>query len=171
MRASSRRAAAARYAANPSAVIALFALLVMYVIAALAPWLATHDPIALLPQSFVNHPPSRDLLFGTDYVGRDVFSRVLYGTRLSLAIALLATAISVIVGTGYGLVAGFVGGTWFGVLAPAQTPMQVVNRLSSEIGAILRVPDVAQTFNDRGIEPVGNTPTEFRAFIEAETRR
>ena len=68
-------------------------------------------------------------------------------------------------------VAGFVGGTWFGVLAPAQTPMQVVNRLSSEIGAILRVPDVAQTFNDRGIEPVGNTPTEFRAFIEAETRR
>jgi tripartite-type tricarboxylate transporter receptor subunit TctC len=68
-------------------------------------------------------------------------------------------------------VAGFVGGTWFGVLAPAQTPMQVVNRLSSEIGAILRVPEVAQTFNDRGIEPVGNTPTEFRAFIEAETRR
>jgi peptide/nickel transport system permease protein len=110
MRASSRRAAAARYAANPSAVIALFALLVMYVIAALAPWLATHDPIALLPQSFVNHPPSRDLLFGTDYVGRDVFSRVLYGTRLSLAIALLATVISVILGTAYGLVAGFVGG-------------------------------------------------------------
>src|ERR1019366_2098786 len=68
-------------------------------------------------------------------------------------------------------VAGFVGGTWFGVLAPAQTPMQVVNRLSSEIGAILRVPEVEETFNDPGIGPVGNTPTEFRAFIEAETRR
>jgi peptide/nickel transport system permease protein len=108
--ASPRRVAAARFATHPSAVVALFALLVMYVISALAPWLATHDPIALLPQSFVNHPPSRELLFGTDYVGRDVFSRVLYGTRLSLAIALLATVISVIVGTGYGLVAGFVGG-------------------------------------------------------------
>jgi peptide/nickel transport system permease protein len=107
---SARRSAAARYAAHPSAVVALFALLAMYVIAGLAPWLATHDPIALMPQSFVNNPPSRGFLFGTDYVGRDVFSRVLYGTRLSLTIALLATVISVIIGTSYGLIAGFVGG-------------------------------------------------------------
>jgi peptide/nickel transport system permease protein len=105
-----RRAAFARYAAHPSAVIALVVLLVMYVIAALAPWLATHDPTALMEQALVNHPPSRQLLFGTDYVGRDVFSRVLFGTRLSLTIALLATMISVIVGTAYGLVAGFMGG-------------------------------------------------------------
>jgi len=103
-------AAFARYAAHPSAVIALFALLAMYVISALAPWLATRDPIALMEQALVNHPPSRDLIFGTDYVGRDVFSRVLYGTRLSLTIALLATVISVIVGTAYGLTAGFIGG-------------------------------------------------------------
>jgi peptide/nickel transport system permease protein len=107
---SRRRAALARYAAHPSAVIALFALLFMYVVAALAPVLATHDPIALVSQSLVNQPPSRELLFGTDYAGRDVFSRVLYGTRLSLTIALLATVISLLVGTGYGIVAGFVGG-------------------------------------------------------------
>lgn len=104
------RAAFVRYAAHPSAIIALVILLVMYVIAALAPWLATHDPTALMEQALVNHPPSRELLFGTDYVGRDVFSRVLYGARLSLTIALLATVISVIVGTAYGLVAGFMGG-------------------------------------------------------------
>lgn len=105
------RGAFARYAAHPSAVIALAALIVLYVIAAFAPWLATHDPIAILAQALVNHPPSRELLFGTDYAGRDVFSRVLYGTRISLTIALLATVISVIIGTAYGATAGFMGGT------------------------------------------------------------
>jgi peptide/nickel transport system permease protein len=103
--------ALARYAAHPSAVIALLALIVLYVLAALAPWLATHDPIGILAQSLVNHPPSRELLFGTDFAGRDVFSRVLYGTRISITIALLATVISVIVGTAYGAAAGFVGGS------------------------------------------------------------
>jgi tripartite-type tricarboxylate transporter receptor subunit TctC len=68
-------------------------------------------------------------------------------------------------------VAGFAGGTWFGVLAPAQTPSRIVERLASEIGTILRAPDVAQNFNDRGIEPVGNSPAEFRAFIESESQR
>jgi peptide/nickel transport system permease protein len=109
-RASPRRAASARYAAHPSAVLALFTLLAFYVVALLAPWLSTHDPIEILAQAFVNHPPSRELLFGTDYAGRDVFSRVLYGTRFSLTIALLATVISVVVGTAYGLIAGYSGG-------------------------------------------------------------
>ncbi len=68
-------------------------------------------------------------------------------------------------------VAGFVGGTWFGVLAPARTPSPVVERLNKEIGAILRASDVVQTFTDRGIEPVGNSAAEFRAFIESESRR
>ncbi len=66
---------------------------------------------------------------------------------------------------------GFSGGTWWGVLAPARTPAAVVERVSKEIAAILRAPDVAQVFNDRGFEAVGNTPAEFRAFIESETRR
>jgi peptide/nickel transport system permease protein len=109
--ASRARAVLARYATHPSAVIALVALVVLYVLAALSPWLATHDPIEILAQALVNHPPSRELLFGTDFAGRDVFSRVLYGTRISLTIALLATAISVVIGTAYGATAGFVGGT------------------------------------------------------------
>ena len=110
-RASPAREALARYAAHRSAVLALIALIALYVISALAPWLATHDPIEILSQSLVNHPPSRELLFGTDFAGRDVFSRVLYGTRISLAIALIATVISVVIGTAYGATAGFVGGT------------------------------------------------------------
>lgn len=68
-------------------------------------------------------------------------------------------------------VAGFTGGTWWGVLAPARTPAPVVDRLSREIAAIVRAPDVTQTFTERGFEAVGNNPAEFRAFIESETRR
>ena len=104
------RAALARYAAHPSAVLALIALVSLYVLSALAPWLATHDPIAILERTLSNHAPSRAFLFGTDYAGRDVFSRVLYGARISLSIALLATSIAVVVGTLWGVTAGFYGG-------------------------------------------------------------
>lgn len=68
-------------------------------------------------------------------------------------------------------VSGFLGGTWFGVLAPARTSAPIVSRVSKEIGAVLHAPDVAQTFNDRGFEPAGGTPNDFRAFIESESRR
>lgn len=68
-------------------------------------------------------------------------------------------------------VAGFTTGTWWGVLAPARTPAPAVGRLAKEIAAIVRTSEVAQIFTERGFEPVGNTPTEFRAFIESETRR
>ena len=104
------RAAMARYAAHPSAVPAMVALIALYVLSALAPWLATHDPIAILEQALSNQPPSRAFLFGTDYAGRDVFSRVMYGARISLSIALLATSIAVVVGTLWGITAGFSGG-------------------------------------------------------------
>ena len=102
--------ALARYAAHPSAVIALAVLIVLYCVAAFAPWLASHDPIEILAPSLVNHAPSATFVFGTDYAGRDVFSRVLYGARLSLTVALLATLISVLIGTAYGVTAGFAGG-------------------------------------------------------------
>ncbi|HEX2829657.1 MAG TPA: tripartite tricarboxylate transporter substrate binding protein [Burkholderiales bacterium] len=66
---------------------------------------------------------------------------------------------------------GFTGGTWWGVLAPARTPAPVVQRLSGEIAKIVRAPDVAKDFAERGFEPVGNTPADFRAFIESESKR
>ena len=65
----------------------------------------------------------------------------------------------------------FAGGTWFGLLAPARTPATAVARLNREIATILHAPDVVQTFTERGIEPVGNSAADFRAFIEAESRR
>lgn len=66
---------------------------------------------------------------------------------------------------------GFTGGTWFGVLAPTGTPAPVIERLHEAIAAIVRSPEVRQAFEQRGIEPVGNTPREFSRFVETEIAR
>jgi tripartite-type tricarboxylate transporter receptor subunit TctC len=58
--------------------------------------------------------------------------------------------------------------TWYGVWAPAATPAAIVQRLSSEIAAIVRLPEVRAQFEKLGAEPVGNTPAEFTAFTKAE---
>lgn len=55
-------------------------------------------------------PPSWDHLFGTDQIGRDMFSRVIYGSRVSLKIGFLATGLMIVIGVVYGAVAGFFGG-------------------------------------------------------------
>jgi tripartite-type tricarboxylate transporter receptor subunit TctC len=63
---------------------------------------------------------------------------------------------------------GFSMSTWYGVWAPAGTPAAVVQRLSSEISSIVRLPEVRSQFEKLGAEPVGNTPAEFTAFAKAE---
>jgi tripartite-type tricarboxylate transporter receptor subunit TctC len=68
-------------------------------------------------------------------------------------------------------VPGFVSGSWAGVLAPGGTPKPIVDRLSSEIAKIVRLPDVRTRLAELGVEPSGNTPSEFRAFMEAEVTR
>lgn len=63
---------------------------------------------------------------------------------------------------------GFNMSTWYGVWAPAGTPSAIVQRLSSEIGAIVRMPEVRAQLTKLGAEPVGNTPDEFAAFAKSE---
>jgi tripartite-type tricarboxylate transporter receptor subunit TctC len=65
---------------------------------------------------------------------------------------------------------GFLAGTWFGLLAPVKTPAALIERLHREVTKILRAPEVEATFAERGIEPVGNTPEEFRTFIDAQAK-
>jgi len=66
---------------------------------------------------------------------------------------------------------GFVSGSWAGLLAPGGTPRPIVDRLSGEIQRIVRQPEVRARIIDLGTEPVGNTPDEFRAFMESEVTR
>ncbi|WP_263377829.1 ABC transporter permease [Granulicella paludicola] len=77
--------------------------------ALLAPWIAPHDPAKLnLSARLIG--PSASHWFGTDELGRDVFSRTLYGARVSLSVAVAVVALSLALGLAFGMAAGFYGG-------------------------------------------------------------
>jgi peptide/nickel transport system permease protein len=77
--------------------------------ALLAPAIAPHDPLAVSPRDRLRDP-SLDHLFGTDELGRDIFSRVLHGARLSLSVALVSVLFAVVIGVVVGMLAGYFGG-------------------------------------------------------------
>jgi len=79
------------------------------VLAVFAPLLATHDPFASSFTS-IRKPPSAEFLLGTDEIGRDIFSRLLYGARASLMAGVVSVAIALAIGVPLGLVAGYFGG-------------------------------------------------------------
>ena len=94
---------------NPLGIIGVSIILLILVSALLAPVFSTHDPLELDTNRRLS-PPSREHFFGTDSSGRDIFSRVIYGTRYSLLAACIVVGIAVAVGTIVGLVAGYPGG-------------------------------------------------------------
>jgi peptide/nickel transport system permease protein len=93
-------------AAGPIVVLAIACLVLVALSAIFAPWLAPHDPLQLAPELRLK-PPSADFPLGTDGYGRDLYSRILYGGRISLAIGIGAALISVTIGLMIGLVSGF----------------------------------------------------------------
>ena len=100
---------------HPVTIICLMICATFILVAALGPLILPKDP---LTQSFLARlkPPSAEYWFGTDRYGRDVFSRVLSGTRWSLLLGLSAPLISGVIGTLIGALAGFYGG-WFDRIA------------------------------------------------------
>ncbi len=58
--------------------------------------------------------------------------------------------------------------TWYGLLAPAATPPDIVAKLNAEVAAILKSPEISDRLSKEGADPVGNTPAEFRKFIQSE---
>lgn len=97
---------------NKSSVAGLIIVLTVILLAILAPWIAPYPEDAGKVVHFdrMLHPPSADYWFGTDEVGRDIFSRVLYGARISLSLGFFVILISLIIGVPLGLIAGFWGG-------------------------------------------------------------
>jgi peptide/nickel transport system permease protein len=105
------RIAMRQFRRNRLAIIGLVCIIALYLATLLTPLLAPWDPIAqrdIAQTSML--PPSTEHWFGTDRFGRDIFSRVLYGARISLSIGFIATAISITVGTLLGAIAGYAGG-------------------------------------------------------------
>jgi peptide/nickel transport system permease protein len=94
---------------RPVVVGAMMVLVAFVAVALGAPVVAPHDPYALIPGG-VLQPPSSRYPFGTDELGRDIASRVIYGTRISLQVGMVTVGISLLGGTSVGLLAGFYGG-------------------------------------------------------------
>lgn len=94
---------------NPLFILYAVLALLVILVAVLAPLIATHDPYAAVLADAVQ-APSAEHWFGTDKMGRDLFSRVIYGARTSLTAAISLVVIIVVVGTLLGIVAGYFGG-------------------------------------------------------------
>jgi peptide/nickel transport system permease protein len=92
---------------NPTVAIGGALLLLLVLIGIFAPYLWTVDPTALAPARRTR-PPSELYWFGTDALGRDVYSRVLYGTRVSLTVGLSVAVLATFAGLVIGLISGFV---------------------------------------------------------------
>lgn len=93
---------------NKLATISLIVILIYCFCAIFAPFVAPHDP-TLQNYDNVRAYPSKEHILGTDELGRDVFSRIIYGSRISLVIGIVPTTISMVIGTILGLMAGFMG--------------------------------------------------------------
>jgi peptide/nickel transport system permease protein len=97
-----------RFAKHKGAVVGVFIVAVVAAAALLAPVIAPYSPTELTVD--ILQGPSREHLFGTDELGRDVFSRVLYGARISPGIGVIAILLAGVVGTALGLISGYAGG-------------------------------------------------------------
>ena len=98
-----------RLLANKAAVAGGIILLILIFLAIFAPWIAPHS------YSYQNlelgaQPPSGNFLLGTDPLGRDLFSRILYGARVSLLVGFVATGVALVIGVSWGIIAGYFGG-------------------------------------------------------------
>ena len=107
--------ASQQFMRNHAALAGFFILLALGLAAVFAPWLSPYDPTALkLSEKLL--PPSPSHWMGTDYFGRDVMTRIVWGGRVSLSVAFLVVFYSLLVGVPIGLVSGFVGGRLDNVL-------------------------------------------------------
>lgn len=99
-----------RFRKRPVAVIGLLIVLGCILIALITPWVAPFDPYTPDFNSILAKPGAKHIL-GTDELGRDIFSRILYGSRISLMVGLVTVALAALVGVPLGLIAGYYGGT------------------------------------------------------------
>src|SRR5215208_6562615 len=94
---------------NRLTIVGLIIVAILVIVALFAPWIATHD-VGATNLSLRYLPPSAQYLFGTDSTGRDIFSRVVFGTRISLKVGIIVVSVSAVIGTLLGAVAGYYGG-------------------------------------------------------------
>ena len=98
-----------RLSRNRAAMFGGFILIMLIICAVLAPWLAPYS-YSFQDLNLGASPPSSEHLLGTDILGRDLLSRILYGARISLLVGFVATGVALVIGVSWGIVAGYIGG-------------------------------------------------------------
>ena len=93
---------------NLPVLLALLLLAMLVLMALVGPYLASHDPLAIDLDN-LRQPPGRTHLLGTDNIGRDILSRIIAGARISLVVGVVASLVSLCIGTFFGLIAGYFG--------------------------------------------------------------
>ena len=124
---------------HPLAIIGLVLIAIFLLCALSAPWLAPHDP-AQLDLSARLMPPTTAHWFGTDELGRDIFSRIVFGSRISMIVAVSVVGLSLAVGLVAGCVSGFYGG-W----ADTVVNIYITNAFLALPGILLAIAFVAFT--------------------------
>lgn len=121
-----------RFARNRMALLGLGFIFILVVLAVAAPQIATQDPDK---QDILSRlePPSKEHIFGTDELGRDVFSRLIWGSRISLQVAFLAVVGGATTGIVIGLLAGYYGGLF------DMITMRIMDTLSAFPGVLLAI--------------------------------
>ena len=120
-----------RLVRSPAGMVGLGLVVLVFAVAVLAPVLSPHDPakqniVHRLKPPFWVEEGSTEYPLGTDSVGRDVLSRVIHGSRISISVGLVATAASALVGVSLGLVAGYLGGRTDAVISRVGDVQQAI---------------------------------------------
>jgi peptide/nickel transport system permease protein len=124
---------------NPGAIVGFLVVLGFIIAAVFAPLIATHDPVEqnlLLIANGCCPGPSSDHWFGVDLLGRDLFSRIVYGARISLLIGVVSVAIGFSIGLVLGAIAGYLGGIVDSVIMRLMDVMLAVPGLLLAIGIV-----------------------------------
>ena len=103
-----------RFKRNRPAVVSLGFVIVLLLVVVLWPWIAPYDWAAISDAQF--QPPSATHFFGTDVHGRDLFTRVFFGARISLLVGVVGAGVAFVIGVTWGALAGYIGGRWDGLM-------------------------------------------------------
>lgn len=122
---------------NPTITIGMAIMLALVAVAVFAPYLGTVDPMKINPIQRLREPSAKNW-FGTDHLGRDLYSRVLYGGRVSLQVGIAVAVVATTIGTLIGLVAGFV--RWVDAIV-----MRIMDGLMAVPGILLAIALMALT--------------------------
>ncbi|MDI6755555.1 MAG: ABC transporter permease [Thermodesulfobacteriota bacterium] len=97
-----------RFRQNKLALVGAFIVISLFLVALFAPWLSPYDPGQINIKKIL-HDPSAKHIFGTDQLGRDVFSRMIWGSRISLLVGFVSMGLATLIGIFLGALAGFYG--------------------------------------------------------------